>query len=215
MTETIRTALLEYSRASVARGLTGGTSGNISQRHGTGMMVTPSGIAPERMTSGQMVEMAFDGTHDSPCAPTSEWALHAAIYQSRPEVGAIVHAHPRHCTALSTLRRPIPAFHYLVGGLGGFEVPCASYATFGTPEMAQAVITAIAPGFHGCLMANHGMVAFGRDLPQAFGRALLMETLAEQYLLALSSGLAPVLLSPEEMADVAAQAARLNYGSQG
>ncbi len=207
-----REALIHYSREALTRGLSNATSGNISVCSGDGMLITPSGVSPLLMKPEQMVQTGFDGSISGDWKPSSEWALHAAIYQRRPEVGAIVHGHPLHCTALSALRCPLPAFHYLIGKFGGAEVPCCSYETFGTPALAEAVVETVADRYCGCLMANHGMIAFAADLAHAFALTELMEILAQQYLLAKSSGLPVHLLSDEQVADVARQAGALNYG---
>ena len=128
---------------------------------------------------------------------SSEWRFHRDIYRARPEVGAIVHGHPPFCTALACARREIPAFHYLVALAGGHDIRCAAYATFGTQELSDAVLAALA-GRRGCLLANHGMVTLGPAPAQALDLALEIEGLAEQYWRALQVG-PPVLLDPAEM----------------
>ena len=207
-----REALVRLSREAIARGLSNATAGNISVRAGQGMLITPSSIPPERMTPAQCVDTGFDGAWAGAFRPSSEWALHARIYRSRPEVGAIVHAHPPHCVALSALRRPIPAFHYMVAGFGGDVVPCCAYATFGTEALAEAAADCVGTRFHACLMANHGAIAFGPDLETAFGRMEKLEALARQYLLAYSAGAPIVLLTEAEMHDVRAAYAAGAYG---
>ncbi len=193
-----RIALVAAARASVQMGLNSGTAGNFSLRHGAGMAITPTGILPAVMTEEQIVLMTFDGIWQGAWVPSSEWAIHARIYAARPDVGAVVHAHPDHCVAMSCLRQPIPPFHYMVAGFGGNEVPCAPYACFGSPELAEAVAATLGTAFHACLMANHGMVVTGPDLDTALVRSGKLETLARQFLLAQAMG-TPVLLEPSEM----------------
>lgn len=205
---TARTALVEASRRSVALGLNSGTVGNFSVRHGTGMLITPTGIAPEVLRPEQMVVMDFDGTWSGPWRPSSEWAIHARLYLTTP-ADAVVHAHPDHCVALSALRRPIPLFHYMVAGFGGDEIPCASYACFGSAALAETVVAAMGATYSACLMANHGAVATGPDITAALARMEKLEMLARQYLLARSVG-DPVLLTQEDLADV-----RARYGTYG
>ncbi|PJE26469.1 L-fuculose phosphate aldolase [Pseudooceanicola marinus] len=205
----IRTALIEASRACIAQGLSNATAGNISIRFGAGMMITPSGIPPEEMRPEMMVPCTFDGTWQGHWKPSSEWALHAALYAARPRAQAVVHAHPTHCVALSCLRKPIPAFHYMIAGFGGEEIPCARYETFGSAALARSVAATLGHRYHACLMANHGMIALGPDLATALTRTGKLEALAQQYLLASSVG-TPVLLPSEEMARVAE--AYENYG---
>lgn len=199
--ETARQALVAAAQDLVRLGLNSGTVGNLSLRHGAGLLITPTGIAPDVMTADQIVAMDSAGNWQGKWAPSSEWDIHLRIMAARPDVGAVIHAHPDHCVALSCLRQPIPAFHYMVAGFGGDEVPCADYACFGSPELAETVVAALGTRLHGCLMANHGMVATGPDLATALARTAKLETLARQFLLARASG-APVLLTQAEMAAV-------------
>lgn len=197
----IRQALVDHSLMCVTRGLSNATAGNISMRFGDGMLITPSGIDPDRMSPDQIAEVAFDGSFTSDWKPSSEWALHAALYRERPEARAIVHAHPTYCVAISCLREPIPPFHYMIASFGGNEVPCAPYAPFGSQALADEVARTMGTTYSGCLMANHGMIALGRSLRAAFGLTEKLEVLAHQYQLARSVG-TPVLLSAEDMATV-------------
>lgn len=206
-----RDSLVAAARESVRLGLNSGTVGNFSLRHGDGMLVTPTGIPPEEMGPEQIVAMDLRGGWQGDWVPSSEWAIHARIYAARPDAGAVVHAHPDHCVALSCLREAIPPFHYMVAGFGGEEVPCAPYACFGSMELAVSVAETLGKRFSACLMANHGMVSLGAEPAAALARAAKLETLARQYLLARAAGV-PVRLSPEEMAEVAARYA--GYGQQ-
>lgn len=213
MTEAeIRDALVHYSRETITRKLSNATAGNMSIRGGRGMFITPTSVPPEAMTADQMVDMALDGTHDGAWRPSSEWALHARLYQQRPEIGAVVHAHPLYCVALSCLRQPIPPFHYMVAGFGGTEVPCARYETFGTIELADAVAETMGTRLTACLMANHGMIAVGRDLAAAFARTEKLEVLAQQYQMARATGGEIVMLTEAEMQDVIRSYTSSGYG---
>jgi L-fuculose-phosphate aldolase len=208
---TDKETLVEAARGSVRLGLNSGTAGNFSLRQKGGMLITPTGIPPEAMEPGQIVAMGLDGAWKGDWRPSSEWAIHAGIYAARPDVGAVVHAHPDHCVALSCLRQPIPAFHYMVAALGGSQVPCAPYARFGSSALAEAVVQTLGSGLHACLMANHGLVATGPDMATALSRAARVEMLARHYLLAKASG-EPVLLTEAEMEDVASS--YTTYGQQ-
>lgn len=196
MTGAVRTALCDAYRALGRRGMMGGSSGNVSVRHGNGMLISPSGATPERIEPGHLVATGLD----APAAPgaSSEWALHAALYRADAGVGAVVHTHADACTALACLGEPLPAFHYMVAGFGGDDVRCAPYETFGTPALAEAAAGAMR-NRTACLLANHGMVAAGPTLDAAMAAALDLEMLARQYLLARSAG-QPRLLTPAQMA---------------
>lgn len=196
-------ALVEAMGALVAEGLTRGTAGNASVRIAEGFLVTPSGVRPRDLSAERMVRVALDGTVLDAGRPSSEWRFHRDIYRGRAEVGAIVHVHSPAASALSCLRRDIPPFHYMIRVAGGDTLRCAAYATFGTQELSDHALAALA-GRRACLLANHGQIALGRDLDQALALAGEVEGLAQQYLLALSAG-EPVLLGEAEMRAVERQ----------
>lgn len=196
----LREAMVATARRMNTSGLNQGTSGNLSQRVEGGFLLTPSGMNYETMTPEDLVLMRFDGTHEGPRKPSSEWRLHHDILVARPEVGAVLHSHSMFSTTLACLRRGIPAFHYMVSAAGGTDVRCAEYATFGTPELARHMMVAL-EGRKACLLANHGLVAVGADLPAAYKLAVEVETLAAMYWRALQVG-EPVLLDDAEMARV-------------
>lgn len=198
-------ALIAAAQALDVLGYMPSKSGNLSLRTPGGFLITPSGMPYAALTPDDLVECALDGAvlagrH----RPSSEWRLHADIYAARPEAQALVHTHSPHATALSCARRSIPPFHYMVAMAGGDDIPCGGYATFGTAELAQAAVAAIA-GRRACLLANHGVVAIGATLAGADALAREVENLAREYLLLLAAGLPPVLLTAEEMVAVKAQ----------
>lgn len=185
-------------------GLSQGTSGNLSVRTRDGMLITPSGVPYEAMDPDDLVLMELEGVVRSAPAgrlPSTEWRMHAGILRERPDVVAIVHAHPPWATALSCLRRDIPPFHYMVAISGGRLIRCAEYATFGTQELADAALVALGDR-NACLLANHGIVTCGDSVETALELAIEVEALAGQYGRALSVG-NPVLLTDDEMERVA------------
>lgn len=198
--EHLRQSLIDASLDAEAQRLNTGTTGNISVRTESGMLIIPSGIPPKQLRPDLIVAMHLDGGWSGDVKPSSEWALHAAIYRTRPEVQAVVHAHPDHCVALSCARQGLPAFHYMIAGFGGDDVRCSRYASFGSPELAEVTIEALEDRT-ACLLANHGMVAVGASLAEAYGRTLKLETLARQYMLCRSFA-EPVLLTGNDLTDV-------------
>ncbi len=170
-----------------------GTAGNVSVRTATGMLISPTRTTCDRIMADAVIATGLD--HPAPGA-SSEWPLHAALYNARPDLGAIVHTHSDHCTALACLNEPLPAFHYMVLTFGGDDVRCAPYVVFGTPALADVTVAAM-EGRTACLLANHGMIAAGSDLDAAVAAAHLLEQLARQYLLARAAG-TPRVLSAEE-----------------
>jgi len=184
------------------RGLNIGTSGNASLRVEGGLLVSPSGIPAEELRPGDVVELTADGSvREGRLKPSSEWRFHRDILVQRDDGRAVVHVHSPRATALACLRRPIPPFHYLVALAGGSDIRVADYATFGTQQLSDNVLTAL-ESRRACLMANHGLIALGADLPAAVALAREVENLSHQYLLALQTGLEPTPLSEEEMAEV-------------
>lgn len=193
--EIIQTAL-----AMNAKGLNHGTSGNVSERSEGGFMITPSGMAYEDLQPEQIVQMDLEGGYGGPLKPSSEWRFHLDIYLNRPDVGAILHTHSKHATTLASLRKDLPAVHYMVAVAGGKSVRCAPYATFGSQKLSDNALTAL-EGRKACLLANHGMIVAAENLNKALSIAEEIESLCAQYLLALSVG-DPHVLSDQEMDEV-------------
>jgi L-fuculose-phosphate aldolase len=191
-----RRALVTLYRELAQRGMNTGSSGNVSARTPDGMLITPSGCSAATLHETGLVAMSLNGTACGDAAPSSEWSMHAAIYQAYPAACWIVHTHADACTALACLNEGLPGFHYMVTRFGGGDVRCAPYVTFGTPELARLAVAAL-EGRTACLLANHGMVAFGRDADDALSGAVLLETLCRQYLLARAAGAVRLLTASE------------------
>jgi L-fuculose-phosphate aldolase len=189
-------------------GLNRGTSGNLSARFGEGMLITPSGMGAEGLTEDDIVFVHMDGTARGRWQPSSEWLFHRDIMAQRADAGAVVHTHSLAATALACLRKDIPPFHYMIALIGGDNIRCAQYATFGTQELSNNALLALKDR-KACLLANHGMIAAGKDLDEAFRITVEVETLSEMYLRALQAG-EPVLLTDGEF--LAAQQRFATYG---
>jgi L-fuculose-phosphate aldolase len=204
-----RRAIVETVRWLMARGLYAGTSGNVSARAAGGLLITPTGVPCDAIDAATIAQVADDGAARGPLAPSSEWRIHRDIYRGRPEVGAVVHTHSTFATALACLRRPIPAFHYMIARAGGDDVRCARYATYGTAALSRNALAALDGGRRACLLANHGLLALGPDLRAARALAEEIEALCAQYLHARAAG-TPVILPAREMRRVRAKFA--TYG---
>ena len=198
--DTTRQAAVAAIRRLDALGMNRGSTGNLSLRSGAGMWITPTGMGADELRPQDLVWLGWDGTPRGDWRPSSEWHFHQAIYAARPDLQAIVHAHSVHATALACLRRPLPAFHYMVAVAGGDSVPCVPYHLFGTEALSLAVAQAMLDR-DACLLANHGLVAAGTTLQRAMKVAQEIESLCETYLRALAVG-EPVLLSADEMSAV-------------
>jgi L-fuculose-phosphate aldolase len=184
-----RQAIIDACLALNAEGINQGTSGNISLRAGDAMLITPSGVPYDAMTPDmiQPVPLSGDPRPQGALKPSSEWRFHQALLAARPDMHAVIHAHPVYCTALAQNRQPIPAVHYMVAAFGGHDVPLAGYALFGGEELARNVVNAMVDR-HACLMANHGATVVGETLEKALWRIGELETLARGYVLSLSIG---------------------------
>lgn len=199
----LRQQLLASAQQLADWGLNKGTSGNLSVRCQHGFLITPSGINVAAMDAMSMVHMQWDGSFEAGKKPSSEWRFHRDILQAQPNVQAVVHTHSTFATGLACLRKRIPAFHYMIAIAGGDSIECADYAVFGSQALSDNALLALGKR-KACLLANHGMIAVGRDLPHALALALEVENLAEQYTRALQIG-EPVLLGPAEMHEVYVQ----------
>ena len=194
----LREAIIAAARALQKHQLGTGTAGNVSARVERGYLITPTGMDYESLRPADIVSMDLRGNRaDGDLKPSSEWRFHQDIYAQRPDTHAIVHTHSPYATALACTRQDLPAFHYMVAGAGGATIRCAEYATYGTQELSDHALTALA-GRQACLLANHGAIALGKDMDSAFKMAQLVEELARQYLLSRVLG-QPVLLDETEM----------------
>lgn len=208
-----RQAVIDACLAMNRLGVNQGASGNASLRlDADRLLITPSGMAYERMTPADIVEMRLDGSWTAAPSrrPSSEWRFHRDILAARPDAGAVLHAHSTFATALAVHQRGIPPFHYMVALAGGEDIRCAPYATFGTQELSNGALAAL-EGRDACLLGHHGMITLGASLDKALALAVEVETLARQYIHALALG-EPPRLSSEEIAAVAERMRGLGYG---
>lgn len=181
-------------------GLNIGKSGNVSFRNNGGFLISGSGICYADMTPGDIVQMDLDGGYFGDVLPSSEWRMHLDLYSKRPEAQAVVHVHSPYATAVSCLRKDVPAFHYMIGLTGGASLRCAKYASFGTAELSIEMLKAM-EGRNACLLANHGMICFAASLDAALALGVEIEMLCKQYVLACQLG-KPINLDDNEMSNI-------------
>ena len=143
-----RQSIIDACRGMNALGINQGTSGNISLPHDHGLLITPTSVPYETMQ------------------PSSEWRFHLDILKARPEVNAVVHAHPPYSTILAIMNLEIPPIHYMIACAGGDTIRVAPYATFGTQELSEHAVRAL-EGRLACLLEHHGMIAVGPSLSKA------------------------------------------------
>jgi L-fuculose-phosphate aldolase len=212
-----RVQLVTYSARLLDDGLAVGSAGNMSVRVGDVVAITPSGIGYADMRPADVclvtpagTELTGEAGRGNRETPSTETPMHLAIYAATG-AKAVVHTHSPEVIALSASRDELPAIHYQISGLGG-PVRVAPYVRFGSAGLAAAAVEAL-DGRSAVILRNHGAVTYGRDLAQAYDRALLLEWLARTYRLALSYG-EPAILSAEALDEVAAEAKRRRYGER-
>jgi L-fuculose-phosphate aldolase len=194
-----RQLIVEYGKRLITSGLTRGTCGNLSicSRESGLAAISPSGLDyfqtnPEDVPVVDLEGRVADGSRK----PSSELPFHLIFYQSRDDISAVVHTHSVHATTLACLGLELPPVHYLIG-FAGCNVRCARYATFGTAELARNACDAMT-GRNAVLLANHGLIAGGADIHEAFKIAESVEFCAEIYCRTRAVG-QPLILSDAEM----------------
>ncbi|MDO4662608.1 MAG: L-fuculose-phosphate aldolase [Tissierellia bacterium] len=195
-----RQQIVEYSRKLTTENLTSGTGGNISiiDRNTNTFAISPSGIDYFKMKKEDVVVINLDGkVIEGDRKPSSEFEMHRLIYKNKDDAKAIVHCHSTYATSLSINRMDLPASHYIVADLGGCDVKCAKYETYGTKEIALSALDALKERY-ACLLANHGQIAYTDTIEKAFDRAITVEWLSKLYI--ISSQISkPFILDDEEM----------------
>ncbi|HHY66192.1 class II aldolase/adducin family protein [Kyrpidia sp.] len=202
--EALKEAVLQTAKKMYASGLVKGTSGNVSARvpEEGYILITPTGIPYEDMERDDIVLVDEHGAVvEGFRKPSSEVPMHTRVYRDHPWVQGIVHTHSLFATTFAVLGETIPAVHYLIASMGT-TIPVASYATYGTEELAAGASRTIGPDHKGILLQNHGVLAAGTSLDEAYQNAATVEFLAELYYRTRSIG-RPILLSDEEIARVA------------
>lgn len=180
-----RRDLVDYGNKIVQKGLVQGTWGNLSVNLGDGtMLTTPSGLdydslAPEDMVVVNTKTLRYDKGGNN---PTSEKSLHAGIYEVRPNVGAIVHTHSKYCSVFAACQMPLEIIDdSLKETIGSGVIYIADYGRSGTDKLTENVIKSLDER-NGCILSNHGMIACGKDLEEAFQIAMSMEEAARQLI---------------------------------
>ena len=207
----ITSEIIKYSKMLNSKKLSALRSGNISVRYKNGFYITPSGKKYSSLKNKDIVFVTLEGVFDKiKGIPSSEWKFHQDIYRNKNDAKAIVHAHSTNATAISTHKKDIPAFHYMVAMAGGHNIKCAKYATYGTRELSKNILKAL-NGRKACLIANHGQIAFDVNLSKAFELAEEVENISLQYITALKLG-RPKILSLKEMNKVLSKAKNYKRG---
>ena len=207
----IKSDIIKYAKMLNSKKLSALRSGNISIRYKNGFFITPSGKKYSSLRNSNVIFVNLDGTfYKKKGIPSSEWKFHQDIYINRADAKAIVHAHSTNATAVSTHKKRIPAFHYMVAMAGGSDIKCAKYATFGTRALSKNILLAL-KNRKACLISNHGQIAFEENISKAFELAEEVENISLQYITSLKLG-KPKILSLREMKEVLSKAKNYKKG---
>lgn len=197
-----RNQIVAFGRKLVHAKLTEGTGGNLSvlNRAQGRVAISPSGMDYFEIRAQDVAVTGLDGKiQQGSRQPSSELGFHLALYRKRADICAVLHTHSVYATTVACLNRELPAVHYLVG-FSGTRVPLAPYATYGSRELAGHVAASLG-SCNAVLLANHGVVTVGLDLPLAFAVAEAVEFVARIYCQAEAIG-TPVVLPDAEMQTV-------------
>lgn len=196
----------------ISSGLVTGTSGNVSARTPEGdVLITPSGLDYSALEPEDVVLVDLEGRAlEGDLAPSTETPMHTGIYKARPDTGGVVHTHSYFSTTLACMGWEIPSVHYMLAVLSDEgRVPLAPYATFGTEELARNASEALGDSHRACLLQNHGTITIGDGPKKAFSLTVVLEDMAQVYYRTSLIG-TPIILDPEEMAEVSSKIA--GYG---
>ena len=185
----VRQQIVQAARLMHGRGLIAGHDGNISVRVAHNKLVcTPSGVNKGFLTERDLVVVDLEGNRlRGNESPSSEILMHLLVYQHRPDVGCVVHAHPPHCVActlvgLSLSTPQVPEAAFVLGA-----VPTARYSTPGTQEVPDSIEPFIAQ-HEAILMERHGSITFGTSITEAYNRLEALEHVAQVLFLARNLG---------------------------
>lgn len=178
-----RELIIKAGKKLVAQNLVQGTWGNISLRlDEEHMLLTPSGLDYTQLTIDDLIIMNINTMHyESPHKPSSEKDLHAVVYQQRKEINAVIHSHPTHCSTIACIKHELPIMHPQMQELIGKSVRVSKYALPSTKKLAKNVSKAL-KGRNACIIANHGAIAFGNSLEEAFMVIDILEKSAKLYI---------------------------------
>ncbi|MGE5675877.1 MAG: class II aldolase/adducin family protein, partial [Mycobacterium leprae] len=195
-----RRAVCNTARRMQTDGLVKLTSGNVSCRiPGTDLFaITPSGMDYESLEPADVCVLDLSGKVVAGSRrPSSETPMHALTYRRRPDVGGVVHTHSIYASAFACLGREMPVISTELAMLVGGTIPCAPYARSGTEEFGVAAVDTLGADALAVLFQNHGVMAVGRTLKEAYAVAVGLEEAAMIYYLASQMG-SPVIIPAEE-----------------
>ena len=175
--------ILKYLKLFVIDSFSPIRSGNISVKYNLkgkeGFLISPSGKKNLELKTKDLVFVSMQADIEENKTPSSEWRFHLDLYKSS-KCNAVVHAHSKFSVICSCLYNLIPSFHYMIALTGEKKVKVAKYALFGSQKLSNNILEAM-KGSKSCLISNHGQIAIGNSLSEAFELAQEIELLCEYY----------------------------------
>jgi L-ribulose-5-phosphate 4-epimerase len=209
-TKDMKQIVLEISKQSFEEKLFAGTSGNLSVYDPDSklMAITPSGVDYPTMQIDDIIVMTLEGEIvEAKGKPSSEWRMHATIYQNRPDVNAVIHTHSPYATGFAIVNKSIPAVLIEMVPFIGGDIPIAEFAYPGTAELGQAALSVL-HNRCSCLLANHGVLAIGNNLKRTHLCATYTEDAAK--ICAYGQAVGEIKIIPRDVQN----AIRRKYGIQ-
>lgn len=186
----LKRAVLQTAKKAYDEKLMAGTSGNMSVYDETSgnMFITPSSYDYSIMEEKDIVVIDLDGNLvEGIHKPSSEWKMHAELYKNLPEVKAVVHTHSPYATSFAVTHKEIPVILIEMIPFIKGSIEVSPYAVQGSAEVGLNAVP-ILKKKNACLMANHGVVAVGETIEQAYINSVYVEDTAKIYHMALSTG---------------------------
>lgn len=197
-----RKEVVEQCKRLITENLTTGSGGNISiyNREEGLIAMSPSGMDYFKTTPEDVVVVDIDGNIvDGHNKPSSELGMHLIFYKNKEQVNSVVHTHSKYATTIACMGWKLEPIHYMIAK-AGYDVNCAEYATYGSQELAENALKAIGDR-NAVLLGNHGLIALGKDVEDAFSTAMHLEFVSEIYYLAKTLG-EPNILTEDEIKEV-------------
>ena len=206
----IRQSIIDAALELERKKLNQGKAGNISVRWKDGMLITPSGIAYNKLKPEDIVFVDKQGKYHGKWKPSSETPFHFDILKHKKEIDTVIHTHAPYGTGFSMLGKPVPCFHYMIAFFGGDSIPCAKFALPGSQKLSDFAVKALKK-HKACLLANHGIIVTGFGIEEALFLAEEFEVLCKQITIAKING-SPKLVSQKNMKKIIE--AVKSYGKQ-
>lgn len=213
----LREKLIKVARKCFQYRLMAGTWGNLSVRFDREkVLITPSGFEKTALKPENLLLMDLEGNIlRGDLKPTIETSMHLGIYKARDDVNAVIHTHSPYAMTLSVINEPIPVLTVEFASAVGHEVPVTGFVLPGTKDLADEVVKALGEDRVAALIRNHGVVAVGESLEEAYNVAILVEEEARTYFWIMLLGKSETGRIPTELVEKMRKFFKKDYGQKG